>query len=370
MFGETGHGHVQLWRNAIVIVMCLLLGIAAIFLSSERRSALASSETRFVEQSESGLYIVPASCPSDPHYSGECTPTGGGCTISASPSSIQSGQASLLTWNVADQQGVAGVFSSPANISISSVGSVGQSGTVTVHPSQSTTYTLSGTYTLGGAGNSIQTGSFSCSATVSVDSADTCPAGTELRDGVCVRICPAGQHASGNICLCDATNEPPNSAGLCTQQACPEGFQFDSVSGQCVAVQQCSLPPVCSDETHALNQCTGITTNCVAVYGAGWSCLNGVCVEPPRPIASISAVPRLIRRGDTVNVAWTSSNTESCTVTGTNGDGGEGWTGRNGSRTSSAIFSQVVYTLVCQGLDDSIVTRRDTVNIIPIVDET
>jgi hypothetical protein len=45
----------------------------AMFNFTDSRTPMASSETRFVEFSEGGLQIVPASCPSNPHTDNECT---------------------------------------------------------------------------------------------------------------------------------------------------------------------------------------------------------------------------------------------------------------------------------------------------------
>ena len=52
--------------SALVLAI-LLLGYV------QPRSGIASSETQFTDPSESGLAIVPASCPSSPHNTGECT---------------------------------------------------------------------------------------------------------------------------------------------------------------------------------------------------------------------------------------------------------------------------------------------------------
>jgi hypothetical protein len=55
-----------------------------------------SSEVRFADASASGLAIVPASCPSNPHTSGECSaPT---VTLTQSLSSTAPGQAFTVTY--------------------------------------------------------------------------------------------------------------------------------------------------------------------------------------------------------------------------------------------------------------------------------
>jgi len=59
-------------RESFILGLCGLM-LAGVFLAGSPRAPIASSETRFVEYSESGLQIVPASCPSSPHYSGHCS---------------------------------------------------------------------------------------------------------------------------------------------------------------------------------------------------------------------------------------------------------------------------------------------------------
>lgn len=351
----------------IVAVAIVVLGLFNLFSSSQ--SGFRSSELMFTDPTAGGMHIVPASCPSDPHYSGECsvaipTPTPSGyCSISSNPTYLtESGTGSTLAWYTSD-----GTFTylgvtataMPTNISISSVGSVARSGSVEVAPSQTTTYTLTGNYTYLG----VTAGSFACSTVVNV--VQSCPAGQVYVNGQCVYQCPGGQHAVGQVCICDDTNYPPDAQGQCTMQQCPTGYQW--VNGQCVAVSQCQLPTSCADSTHVLNQCTGEATDCEATYGAGWFCSGGACRRPAPPVASISAVPSLVPPNRTTNIAWSSSNTRSCSVSGTNGDGGSDapWIGINGSQVSRTITAQTSYTLTCVGLDGSTIKRTVTVNIIP-----
>src|SRR3989344_3041438 len=58
------------WVFAAVLVAVAIL---ATLLNS--RQPFASSEVQFTDSSASGLAIVPASCPSSPHYAGECDPS-------------------------------------------------------------------------------------------------------------------------------------------------------------------------------------------------------------------------------------------------------------------------------------------------------
>ena len=65
----------QLKRTSAIVFALLILAAAMIVsgsLFANGRSAFSSSELRYFEHSQSGLQIVPASCPSSPHYAGEC----------------------------------------------------------------------------------------------------------------------------------------------------------------------------------------------------------------------------------------------------------------------------------------------------------
>jgi|GEM_PF-1948598 len=61
-------------RDIALLVVCAAI-LALLFLvgGTQSRAPLSSAETRFVELSESGLQIVPASCSSYAHYQGECS---------------------------------------------------------------------------------------------------------------------------------------------------------------------------------------------------------------------------------------------------------------------------------------------------------
>ena len=65
--------------RAQMCVLVLILGLVTLLAFALSRTEaqiapLASSETNFVEHTAQSLNIVPASCPSDPHYAGGCTP--------------------------------------------------------------------------------------------------------------------------------------------------------------------------------------------------------------------------------------------------------------------------------------------------------
>jgi len=68
------------FRNELVAVAVLLV-VAALTLvfSSHVQKPFASAEVQFTDASAHGLAIVPASCPSSPHYVGDCSGGVGAC---------------------------------------------------------------------------------------------------------------------------------------------------------------------------------------------------------------------------------------------------------------------------------------------------
>jgi len=321
-----------------------LLAIVALFaagLGAQRSQApFASAEVQFTDVSARGMHIVPASCPSDQHYIGECGPAtctppytgvypncvyvppgtggpgeggGGGappsvsgntCVIVLSPSTITLGGSSAMSWN--SNYAVFGIPFSMSGSITPAPGAVAASGATTVSPSVSTTYT--GTFTPAGEGRLL--GDKGSSWFTSV----TCSAR--------LTVLPA--------------NEVPGS---------------------------CSVYNFCrgSDVYQRTASCTDRF-----VRSCAFGCANGVCLGAPAPTGFLRAQPSLVRSGDTTTVEWSATQVSSCTVTGTNGDS---WSGRSGTQTSGDITSRTTYTLSCIGLDESVLEMTAVVNVTPIFDE-
>ena len=77
------------------------------------------------------------------------------------------------------------------------------------------------------------------------------------------------------------------------------------------------------------------------------SALDDLEESPPASV-TINAVPTLVLSGEGSVVTWSTLNTSSCTVTGTNGDS---WTGTSGSQTTGPIVETTIYTLSCLDLE-------------------
>jgi hypothetical protein len=305
------------------VLTILVVALAALSLSTHAMNPpFVSSEVKFADQSLEGLLIVPASCPSSPHYAGECgvtspqDPDGGGggnapaqpssnaCVIGHSPSTIISGGTSLMSWNSNYQ-----IFGIPFVVTgtiTPTPGVVGPSGSTSVSPNVTTTYT--GTFSPTGSLNGIPQSWLTpvqCSSLITVLPRDPGPTS-------------------------------------CTQQFF------------CVGTDRYRQETNCTNTF--IETCT---------YG----CANGVCLGPPSPSGFIRVRPSLLRSGETTIVEWSTSHTASCSVTENNPNISDSWTGTNGTQTSSPINGQTTYTLSCTGLDGSNLGRSATVNIVPVFDE-
>lgn len=407
---------------AWLAVCAALIAGAFLYGNADTRDPLSSAETRFVEISPSGLQIVPASCPSNPHQGGSCSGNGS-CNLYFSPSPVAQSQASTLFWSAPSGYDPYTLSYPSGSHTVSSWGSGAVGG------ESSKTYTLSyKSFSSGGGANDEgghnQGSTVSCSATLTV-----CPAGQVVQNGQCVAqggACtiafnPAFVNADGPSTL--SWNAPaagtmsypggsfPVSAGSAsgavgggaagvnktytlsgggggggggggdggggapafscsaTLTACPTGTVANAGGTACIPVGgQCTEQYFCqgNDLYRRTAQCTN-----QFVEACTWGCSGGGCLAAPPGSGNITASPALIHSGETSQISWTTENMQedSCTVTENNQDINDSWIGNSGTRASSAIAQQTVYTLRCTGLDDEAFTDSVIVNIIPIENE-
>lgn len=355
----------------------------------------ASAEVQFTDASSGGLAIVPASCPSYAHTSGECDlPASTNCTLTPSSSSVSPGQSVALSWSVT-QPAIAAIFTTNFSGNISpNGGSVSTwSGSLSVTPTVTTTYLLSGTMSTSPPWfPTVKTGSAACQTTVTVQQACTpqnicgggnvvnsctnavvstcpygcangqclCPSGTIAYNGSCVAQCPSGYVEFSGTCVAGCPTGYVEQSGSCVFSACPSGY---SLQGN-LCVQTCTPQYYCSANSLYYKDASCQST---PVQACTYGCANGACNVPAGPGVQLWQVrPTLVRQGDPVSVNWNVTSVRSCTVTGTNGDS---WSGASGSQNSGPIIGQTVFTLTCTGLDDSTITRTTSVNIVPIFNE-
>lgn len=304
------------------LAVLFLVGLLVVLGGSPDRPGFASSEVQFTDASVSGLAIVPASCASSPHYAGECdvppTPNPStNCGIAISPNSISAGESTTLGWSANPNYGI---FTLSTQGSINhGIGSVPQNGQTAIVPLASTFYTYSGTQSLLG----VPVRSFSCSAQVTV------------------------------------------AGALETADDSGDDSSFFGGGGACTLIYYCDG----SDRFRRNADCSN-----QFVERCSFGCATGACLLAPQPSGHIQVLPRLVRSGEVTSVVWNADSVQSCTVTGTNGDGtGQNdtgvWSGASGTQVSSSIGGQTTYTLTCLGTDSSTLVERASVNIIPNFEE-
>lgn len=93
--------------------------------------------------------------------------------------------------------------------------------------------------------------------------------------------------------------------------------------------------------------------------------------EEALPPAALSlSAPSLIQPDTAVSLSWSATNAQagSCSLSGTNGDS---WTlsGTSGTKTSSALASETIFTLSCIDLNGDPVSTAVTVTLVPSFEE-
>lgn len=242
MSGDSRSASWRHVRREFLLVLALSLFALFIFslFSLSPNGSFRSAEFKFSDASAHGLSIVPASCPSSPHYAGECTgqpppPPSSGCVLFANPTSIAPGESSTLEW--ASSPGATSGAITPG------IGPVPAQGTISVSPSQTTTYVYSGT----SQGVQGRLGSlYSCLASVTVVPPGQCAAnyfcqGSDLyyQTSQCsnefIQHCARG--CSGSACI----GAPAPSALLAVSPLLVRNGTTVQVSWQALHVQSCTV---------------------------------------------------------------------------------------------------------------------------------
>lgn len=326
-------------RNAHRLIV-LVIGIALLAIA-QLGGIYASPEVKFADASASGLSIVPASCPSSPHYSGECSGVSA-CNIAASPSTITPGQTATLSWEALpnpDPQRLAMTYT--INNGIGAVNAPGSRG---VSPGQTTTYRMTVHYApqpgvpdysgaaipqdancfailavqngcVANQGQSCSSGPNNCNErnTGAIQCDGSCGATPPPNRISCVSICPngldmelypscqcpSGRVQSGNSCVCPVGQFL--NGGICVNAGCSNGLDISRypsctcpnasdqiVNGQCVSTQcvsnqgaACtSAPNSCGMTTSGTIQCNG---SCGAATPSNNLCPN-TCWDGSTPL--------------------------------------------------------------------------------------
>ena len=233
-------------------------------------------------------------------------------SLFATPSTVKSGAASMLTWSSTN--------------ATTCTASGGWSGSKSISGSQSSgSLTVNTTYSLTCVGTS---GSATQSATVSV----TAPAPT-----VTLTASPSTV-ARGNASVLSWSS---TNATSCTASGAWSG-------GKAVSGSQ-STGTVTANETYGLS-CTG--------NGGSAAQSATVSVTSPTPTVTFAASPSTVSSGGSSTLTWSATNATSCSATG-------GWSGTkaaSGSQSTGALTANKSYGLTCTGSGGS-ATQLATVSV-------
>jgi hypothetical protein len=323
------------------------------------------------------------------------------CSVSLTPSAVNRGSSSTLSWSATNAD---------TSVYIDHVGYVtGSSGSFSVSPSTTTNYRC---YAQGSGGTdgwhdatltvyqpcSWNGGSISSGAHITAYQSDSVPYGNSCvsQTRTCTDGTLSGTYAYAS---CSVSHQSCTLSGVTVAHGESHAFyssQTAPVGNLCSSISQsrtctdgtlsgsasyqyasCTCAPIYScqgnDITYTDASCSTETVrSCVAptyCMAGSSSCLN------PTPdfngdgvhTGHLQVIPALVPPGLATYIYWNVSGVQSCAVTGTNGDS---WSGLSGEKTSSPIFSQVIYTLSCVPFEGAeFAPETQSVNIVPIFQE-
>jgi hypothetical protein len=345
--------HRVLLARTLVLFAVGILTMLLVSFGLHGQGRVASSEAQFTDVSIHGLAIVPASCPSDPHYAGECSVSPCqetyNCNVQADGKSYTYHQ-----YDNGTQTGTCAYdFTSICATTCS-----------TTKPGYCQTFGCPIGSTAQADGSCLP------------DTSATCPSGYTLQSGQCVSVdpalvCPLGYVLQAGSCTFSACPTGYTlQAGVCTFIRCPSGYTLQA--GLCVAGKTCAVGNLCNPADGNIYsqdaKCNLTLVKPTCQYGCG----SGRCNQTPAPnVVTFSLNPSLVQRQSSATITWDVKNAKDCAVTGSNGDS---WSGMTGSQQSAPILGQTVYTLHCAIIPGAVnsdgtpavwsdLTR--TVNIVP-----
>jgi hypothetical protein len=371
---------IRLFVTALYLFAFFLVGFS--FLSQAQPY---THEALFSDSSSSGLAIVPASCPSDPHYAGECSqpcyfnglevPHGSSVTAYQTPN-VPYGSSCVSESRSCDNGALSGSYAY-ASCSVNAPSNCTLDGTTVTHGTWATAY-QSATVPFGSSctsqGRYCDNGSLSGTyayASCTVDSPTTCPLdGTIIPHGE-ARTCFSTRTApSGTLCSTYSQNRSCYNGTLSGDSA----YQYASCS--------CTPSYSCSGNSIQYTNASCITST-IATCVAPAFCSPGfsTCQYPPPEVVPeygksghVFSAPSFVIKDSTAQLFWNVTNVTSCTVSGSNG---QSWSGANAGcagvtcdagssgKTTLPITAMTTYTLSCTGADSSIFSEQAIIRLAP-----
>jgi len=265
------------------------------------------------------------------------TPT---LTLSASPTSLTSGQSTTLTWSSTN--------ATSCTASNGWTGTKATSGTQTLSPTANTTYTLTCT---GAGGTTTQ------SATVTVTAATDTTAPTTPTNPF------AGAISTSQINL---------SWSVSTDNVSVTGYRLERCTGAtCTTFAQIAAPSIIIYSDTNLTAGTTYRYRVRATDAAGnlstYSSIVSATTQSivtPTPTLTLSASPLSVTTGNSTTLTWSGTNATTCTASGA-------WFGTTTTSGSQTIVpaASTTYTLTCTGAGGSI-AKSVSVSVTAATDTT
>ncbi len=356
-----------------------------IALSGSTSAQPFNHEALFSDASSSGLSIVPASCPSDPHYAGECSascyfnsqevPHGSSVTAYQTPS-VPYGSSCVSESRSCDNGALSGSYAH-ASCSVNPPSSCTLDGTSVPHGTWATAYQTA-TVPFGSSctseGRYCDDGALSGSyphASCTVDSPTTCPLdGTIIPHGGDLMCYSTRTAPSGTLCNTYSQNRSCYDGTLSGDSA------YEYASCNCTPSYSCSGNSILYTDASCNTSPSAI---CVApaFCSAGFS----TCQYPPPEVVPaygksghVFSAPSFVIKDSTTQLFWNVTNVTSCTVSGSNG---QSWSGANAGcadvtcdagsngKTTLPITAMTTYTLSCTGADSSVFSEQAIIRLAP-----
>ncbi len=271
-----------------------------------------------------------------PFYKAEAQTTLPTVGITASPDTICVGQSTHIYWSSTN---------APTVQINQGIGYVNPSGDRFLQPSQTTTYTITGTDSNGVVSTA--------SVTVTVNNGGSCgpttPPTTPLPT-VNISANPSSVSYNGASTISWSSN----NATSCTASSGTNGWSgAKSTSG--------------TFNTGSLANTTTYTITCSNSAGSATDSTAVTVGSQPQnnPTVNITANPSSLSNGGTSTVSWSSSNATSCNAS----NGTNGWSGlkaNSGSFYTGALYNTTTYTIICSNstgsASDSVTVYVDQIN--------
>ena len=248
------------------MVLLAMVALAAFSTFGQPEYSFESSEVKFADASPSGLSIIPASCPSSPHYAGECSSV----SISVSPTSIPYLGTTYVSWSASGVSSCS-IYTSDSTHGLSS-------------------------WQDGLSGSNVPAGGLQRDTTFTI----RCDSGTYVSSAT-VQVAPPPPTCSITSILPSSINQGSGTTVSWSSSNATHVRIFDSLGTD----YNWFLPtgsPVWYPSSSRSYRCYGYNSS-TGVNGA-WSSWASVTVIPP-PTATISASPASINVGQSTTIRAT-----------------------------------------------------------------